>query len=186
MNNKTIWNNLPALYVNFAMKKSERIEHLQKRREELFKNTQKMTVFTKIKDENAVNNEADFERQIKGYLNIIFGKEYVPKSIKIRYETKNAFITMNSQRDSEEFIRKFQEFAKDNQTSLFFNLYKSKVERISANAYLKKKYNNFNQEQVQQGIRYQKYNEFQSGKFIKLILLRLPLFIYFYSTTATI
>jgi hypothetical protein len=77
-------------------------------------------------------------------LNRILGKEYEPKSIKIRYETKNAFITMNSQRDAEEFIRKFQEFSKENSSNLFFNLYKSKIERISTNSYFKK-YNNFNE-----------------------------------------
>jgi hypothetical protein len=169
MNNTTIWKDLPPLYVNFAMKKSERIEHLQKRREELFKNAQKMTVFTKIKDENVIKNEILFENQIRRYLNTIFGKEYLPKSIKIRFETKNAFITMNSQRDSEEFIRKFQEFSKENQTTLFFSLYKSKVERISVNSYFKK-YNNFNQDQQSGKGRYQKYNEFSGNPQSKIII----------------
>lgn len=162
MNGTTIWKDIPAIYVNFAMKKSERLEHLQKKREEMFKNAQKMTIFTKIKDENAVKSEQDFENQIKYYLKVIFGKDYEPKSIKIRFETKNAFITMNSQRDSEEFIRKFQDFSKDNQTTLFFNLYKSKVERISANAYFKK-YNNFTKPQEGQQGRYRTYNEFNAG-----------------------
>jgi len=162
MNNNSIFKDLPPLYVNFAMKKGERLEHLQKKREELFKNAQKMTIFAKIKDENSVNSEDEFEGAIRGYLKAVFGKDYEPKSIKIRFETKNAFITMNSQRDAEEFIRKFQEFSKENQTTLFFNLYKSKVERISANAYFKK-YNTFNQEKMpQQQGRYKKYNEFEN------------------------
>jgi hypothetical protein len=166
MNNKSVWSDLPNLYVNFAMKKSERIEHLQKRREETFKMAQKMTIFVKIKDENSVKDEADFETQIKFYLKKIFNKEYEPKSIKVRFETKNAFITMNTQRDAEEFIRKFQEFSKENPTNLFFSLYKSKVERISANSYFKK-YNNFNSETVdpmmrQQG-KYQRYNDFSGS-----------------------
>ena len=112
MQNKSIWQNLPPIYVNFAMKKSERLEHLQKKREETFKNAQKMTIFAKIKDENAVKSEEEFVMQIKDYLKTILGKDYDPKSIKIRMETKNAFITMNSQRDSEEFIIRFQEFYK--------------------------------------------------------------------------
>ena len=45
---------------------------------------------------------------------------------------------MNSQRDAEEFINKFQEFSKINNTNLFFSLYKSKVERISNTSYFKK------------------------------------------------
>jgi polyadenylate-binding protein len=54
MNGKTIYDGLLPLYVNFAMKKSERQEHLLKKREETFKMTQRMTVFAKIKDENSV------------------------------------------------------------------------------------------------------------------------------------
>ncbi len=114
-----------------------------------------MTVFSKIKDENQIKSEADFESQMNFYLKQILNDNYVPKSIKIRFETKNAFITMVTQRDAEEFITKFQEYAKDNQTNLFFNLYKSKVERISANSYIKK-YNHLNQER---GV-YKKYNQF--------------------------
>jgi polyadenylate-binding protein len=143
MNNKQVFQNLEPLYVNFAMKKSERQELLLKKREEMFKLAQRMTVFVKIKDENSVKDEEDFEKQIHAYLNSIMNKEYKPKSIKVKIETKNAFITMNSQRDAEEFIKKFQDFSKDKSTNLFFNLYKSKIERINTNAYFKK-YNNFN------------------------------------------
>jgi hypothetical protein len=160
MQNKSIWKDLPPIYVNFAMKKSERLELLHKKREETFKNAQKMTIFSKIKDENAVKSEEDFIDQIKNYLKNIFQKEYEPRSIKVRFETKNAFITMNSQRDSEEFIRKFQEYAKENQTSLYFNLYKSKVDRNTANSYFKK-FNMFNAGEDIMGAqaRYRKYNQ---------------------------
>lgn len=166
MNNKSIFNDLPCLYVNFAMKKSERLELLQKRREEMFKSAQRMTIFSKIKDENAVKNENDFEYQIRGYLKIIFNKEYEPKSVKIRFETKNAFITMNSELDAKMFIEKYNLFTKEHQTSLFFNLYKSKVERINSNSFFKK-YNNFKNEstskqfiQSQLQPRYKSYNQF--------------------------
>jgi polyadenylate-binding protein len=54
MKDATIFKNLPPLYVNFAMKKSERQELLIKKREETFKQAQKMTVFVKIKDELSV------------------------------------------------------------------------------------------------------------------------------------
>lgn len=172
MNGATMFKDqdLPALYVNFAMKKGERLEHLQKKREETFKLAQKMTIFVKIKDESSVKDERDFENQIKNYLKIILGKEYQTKNIKIRFETKNAFITMNSQRDAEEFIRKFQEYSKENPTNLFFNLYKSKVERISANAYFKK-FNQFDEDGGNMNTmnnkfnpkpRYQKFNDFSN------------------------
>lgn len=45
---------LPPLYVNFAMKKGERQEHLMKQRLELFKQSQKMTVYAKIKNEGLI------------------------------------------------------------------------------------------------------------------------------------
>ena len=164
MNGKTIWVNLPPLYVNYAMKKSERLEHLQKKREEMFKMAQKMTIFVKIKDENSVKNDADFESQIRVYLKTVMQKDYEPKSIKIRFETKNAFVTMINQKDAEDFIKRFLEFSRENPANLFFNLYKSKVERISANSYFKK-YNNFNgnnriEVSMKQQTRYQTYNDF--------------------------
>jgi hypothetical protein len=94
---------------------------------------------------------------------MILNKEYNPKNIKTRYESKNAFITMNSQRDTEEFIRKFQEYSKDNETNIFFNLYRSKVERISQNSYFKK-YNNFEgnnaKPNMMAGGKFRKYNDF--------------------------
>ena len=163
MQNKTIWSDLPPIYVNFAMTKSERIEHLQKKREENYRSAQKMTVFVKVKDEMAIQNEENFKIHIRNYLLLIFKKEYEPKSLKLRFETKSAFITMNSQRDAEEFIRNYAELAKQQPTSLFFNLYKSKVERISAHSYFKK-YNNFTGEgqlldpSAKAG-RYRKYND---------------------------
>ena len=54
MNGKNVYEGILPLCVNFAMKKSERQEHLLKKREETFKMTQRMTVFAKIKDENSV------------------------------------------------------------------------------------------------------------------------------------
>lgn len=69
---------------------------------------------------------------------------------------------MNTQRDAEEFIRKFQDFSKANPTTLFFSLYKSKIDRINTNAYFKN-YNNFNKDDQmggkQQAPRYKSYNE---------------------------
>ena len=168
MQNKTIWSELPPIYVNFAMTKSERVEHLQKKREETYRLAQKMTVFAKVKDELAIQGENDFKLHLKNYLRLIFAKEYEPRSIKLKFETKSAFITMNSQKDAEDFIRKYTEYAKDHPTSLFFNLYKSKVDRITANSYFKK-YNNFNAEgQIMDPTakvgRYRKYNEGFNGQ----------------------
>lgn len=161
MQNNTIWKDLPPIYVNFAMKKSERLELLQKKREETFKDAQKKTIFSKIKDENAVKSEQDFIDQIKNYLKIILNTEYEPRSIKVRFETKNAFITMNSPKDSELFIKNFNEYTKENQTTLYFNLYKSKVDRITANSYFKRfnaGNNNVEDMTAAQG-RYRKYNQ---------------------------
>lgn len=67
------------------------------------------------------------------------GPNYEPKSLKVRFDTKNAFITMNSQREAEEFIRKINEPSKKSLFSeIFFSLYKSKVDRIHSNANYKK------------------------------------------------
>ena len=66
---------------------------------------------------------------------------------------------MMSQRDSEEFIRKIQEYQKENETNIFFNMYKSKVERISNNSYFKK-FNNFEGAQPGSGGKYKNFNNF--------------------------
>lgn len=72
---------------------------------------------------------------------------------------------MNSQRDTEEFIRKIQEYQKEHDTNIFFNTYKSKVERISNNSYFKK-FNNFegNQAGGSSGGKYRSFNNFGPGK----------------------
>lgn len=67
---------------------------------------------------------------------------------------------MNSQRDAVHFVTRFQEYARENETNLFFNLYKSKVERISNNSKYKQ-YNTFNNANAKATQpRFQKYNEF--------------------------
>jgi hypothetical protein len=63
MSGKTVFEGLPPIYVNFAMKKSERQEHLLKKREETFKMTQRMTIFAKIKDENSVVKNINIRNQ---------------------------------------------------------------------------------------------------------------------------
>jgi polyadenylate-binding protein len=54
MKDQKLYEDLPPLYVNFAMKKVEREELLLKKRQESFKMSQKMTVYAKIKDESSV------------------------------------------------------------------------------------------------------------------------------------
>ena len=67
---------------------------------------------------------------------------------------------MDSQRDCEEFIRRFNEFQKENGTNISFSIYKSKVDRVNQGANYKK-YNFNNNEQInnyQQGM-YRSYND---------------------------
>lgn len=54
MHEKTLFPGCPPLYVSYAMKKSERQEILLKKKEEMYRHSQKMTIFSKIKDENSV------------------------------------------------------------------------------------------------------------------------------------
>jgi hypothetical protein len=144
MNDKKIFENQEKnLYVSFAMKKGERREALLKRREELYKLSQKMTVYAKIKNENNFKDEKDFIERINYYLKKFLNESYKPKHIKVRYETKNAFITMNTQEEAKNFVKAYQEFSKSNETDVYFNLYKSKIDRITNTYY--KKYNQFSE-----------------------------------------
>ena len=94
-------------------------------------------------------------------MNGILNREYKPRNIKARFETKTAFVTMNTQRDCEEFILKFNEYAKSHQTNITYSVYKSKVDRINQGNVFKK-FNNFNNTNdmntYQQGM-YRSYND---------------------------
>jgi len=103
--------------------------------------SQKMTVYAKINNENEFNDEKSFEDQIKLYLKTILGENFKPKFIRIKYETKNAFITMNSQKEAENFVKKFQEITKEQKSNIYFNLYKSRVDRMNA----KNRFKTYNQ-----------------------------------------
>lgn len=166
MNEKKIFDDIENnLYVSFAMKKGERQEQLLKKREEMFKQSQKMTVYAKIKDETAIKNEEEFTKEINNMLHTLISKDFKPKHIKIRYESKNAFITMNTQKEAEDFVKAFQKHSKENVTTIYYNLYKSKIDRINASAYFKK-YNNFSEtaslasKQSKQYKVYNNYNQF--------------------------
>jgi hypothetical protein len=105
----------------------------------------------------------DFEKQILAYLKLIINKDYKPKSLKVRYDNKNAFITMNNPKEANDFINKLQEYQKEHDINIFFNIYKSKVERISNN-YNYKNFNNFDGQQMQissgSGGKYKSFNNF--------------------------
>ena len=169
LNNKTIWENQPALYVSYAMKKEERLEHFQKKKEELLRNSSRMTVFCKIKEGFNFNSEIELNKEIMKFLAMCFGENYNPRSLKSRVDSKNAFITLNSVHEVEQFINFYSDFSKSQPVSLYFNPYKSKIERINASNLMKKKYNNFNNDtnihQVEPSPRhdfYKAYNDFSS------------------------
>ena len=74
----------------------------------------------------------------------VFGTTYKPRSIKVTYESKNAFITANSQDEAQKFVSEINEIISKDVSNLYFSLYKSKQERTSGLSSLKK-YNYFEQ-----------------------------------------
>ena len=144
MNGKKIFDDVEnKLYVSFALKKAERKEELIKMKEKLFKESQKMTIYAKILQDEKIKTEEEFKNRIMDYLKKLMGEEYKPKLIKVRIEQKNAFITMNNKEDAKIFIKKFQELSTE-QNDIYFNTYKSKLERINAQMKFKN-YNNFSE-----------------------------------------
>ena len=140
MNGKKIFEDVEnKLYVSFALKKAERKEELIKMKEKLFKESQKMTIYAKIQEHEKIKTEEDFKKRIMDYLTKLMGQDYKPKLIKVRIEQKNAFITMNTKEDAKEFIKKFQELIEE-KNDIYFNTYKSKLERINAQM----KFKNYN------------------------------------------
>ena len=144
MNGKKIFDDIEnKLYVSFALKKAERKEELIKMKEKLFRESQKMTIYAKIQEDEKIKTEEEFKNRIMDYLKRLMGEEYKPKLIKVRIEQKNAFITMNNKEDAKNFIKKFQELIGE-QNDIYFNTYKSKLERINAQMKFKN-YNNFSE-----------------------------------------
>ena len=168
MNGKKIFDDVEnKLYVSFALKKAERKEELIKMKEKLFKESQKMTIYAKIQQDENIKTEEEFKNRIMDYLKKLMGEEYKPKLIKVRIEQKNAFITMNNKEDARMFIKKFQELNNE-QNDIYFNTYKSKLERVNAQMKFKN-YNNFSETgsqfasssaSIKGGRVYKDYNDF--------------------------
>jgi len=150
LNNKKIFDvpNLPSLYVNFAMKKDERKEHLLKTRMEQMKQDQLMTIFARIKDDYSMNTKEEFESEIQKVVNFI---KIQPKVVRINFANKTAFLTMNSPKDAENFVNIYNSYPLQ---IIYFNIYKSKQDRIKTNQLLLK--SNLNQKK---GL-YKQYNNF--------------------------
>ena len=143
MNGKKVFDDVEnKLYVSFALKKAERKEELIKMKEKLFKESQKMTIYAKIQDDEAIKTDEIFKKRIMEYLQQLMGIDYKPKFIKTRFEQKNAFITMNNKEDARNFIKKFIEI--DGKKYIFFNTYKSRFDRKNAQMQFKN-YNNFSE-----------------------------------------
>ena len=144
MNGKKVFDNVEnKLYVSFALKKAERKEELIKMKEKLFKESQKMTIYAKIQEDDNIKTEEDFQNRIMDYLKKLMGEDYKPKLIKVRIEQKNAFITMNNKEDAKTFIKKFQDISGE-KNDIYFNTYKSKLERVNAQMKFKN-YNTFSE-----------------------------------------
>ena len=128
MNGKKIFEDVEnKLYVSFALKKAERKEELIKMKEKLFKESQKMTIYAKILNDDAIKTDEIFKNRIMEYLKQLMGNDYKPKYIKTRFEQKNAFITMNNKEDARNFIKKFIEI--EGKKDIYFNTYKSRFDR---------------------------------------------------------
>lgn len=146
LNGKKLWEALPSLYVSFAMKKEERHEHLIRQREELLKSSYKQTIFCKIKEGVLINSNDDLISEIMLYLTKCFGESYTPRSLKPKIETRNAFITMNSPVEVQTLIGFVNNLSKTSPVNLYFNQYKSRMERLQAMNQMKK-YNEFGMDQ---------------------------------------
>ena len=143
MHGKKIFDDVEKqLYVSFALKKAERKEELLKLKEKLFKESQKMTIYAKIQDDELIKTDTVFKARINEYLKQLMGPEYKPKSIKTRFEQKNAFITMNNKEDAKNFIKKFLEL--EGKKDIYFNTYKSRFDRKNAQMQFKN-YNTFSE-----------------------------------------
>ena len=173
MNGKKIFEDVEnKLYVSFALKKAERKEELIKMKEKLFKESQKMTIYAKILNDDAIKTDEIFKNRIMEYLKQLMGNDYKPKNIKTRFEQKNAFITMNNKEDARNFIKKFLEI--EGKKDIYFNTYKSRFDRKNAQMQFKN-YNNFSETgslahsstSSMAGRHYANYNDFSNQPMIQ-------------------
>ena len=173
MNGKKIFEDVEnKLYVSFALKKAERKEELIKMKEKLFKESQKMTIYAKILNDDTIKTDEIFKNRIMEYLKQLMGNDYKPKYIKTRFEQKNAFITMNNKEDARNFIKKFLEI--EGKKDIYFNTYKSRFDRKNAQMQFKN-YNNFSETgslahsstSSMAGRHYVNYNDFSNQPMIQ-------------------
>ena len=173
MNGKKIFEDVEnKLYVSFALKKAERKEELIKMKEKLFKESQKMTIYAKILNDDTIKTDEIFKNRIMEYLKQLMGNDYKPKNIKTRFEQKNAFITMNNKEDARNFIKKFLEI--EGKEDIYFNTYKSRFDRKNAQMQFKN-YNNFSETgslahsstSSMAGRHYVNYNDFSNQPMIQ-------------------
>ena len=173
MHGKKVFDDLEnKLYVSFALKKAERKEELIKMKEKLFKESQKMTIYAKILDDEIIKTDEIFKNRIMEYLKQLMGNDYKPKYIKTRFEQKNAFITMNNKEDARNFIKKFIEI--EGKKDIYFNTYKSRFDRKNAQMQFKN-YNNFSETgslahsstSSMAGRHYVNYNDFSNQPMIQ-------------------
>ena len=173
MHGKKVFDDLEnKLYVSFALKKAERKEELIKMKEKLFKESQKMTIYAKILDDEIIKTDEIFKNRIMEYLKQLMGNDYKPKYIKTRFEQKNAFITMNNKEDARNFIKKFLEI--EGKKDIYFNTYKSRFDRKNAQMQFKN-YNNFSETgslahsstSSMAGRHYVNYNDFSNQPMIQ-------------------
>ena len=173
MNGKKIFEDVEnKLYVSFALKKAERKEELIKMKEKLFKESQKMTIYAKILNDDTIKTDEIFKNRIMEYLKQLMGNDYKPKNIKTRFEQKNAFITMNNKEDARNFIKKFLEI--EGKKDIYFNTYKSRFDRKNAQMQFKN-YNNFSETgslahsstSSMAGRHYVNYNDFSNQPMIQ-------------------
>ena len=173
MHGKKVFDDLEnKLYVSFALKKAERKEELIKMKEKLFKESQKMTIYAKILDDEIIKTDEIFKNRIMEYLKQLMGNDYKPKNIKTRFEQKNAFITMNNKEDARNFIKKFIEI--EGKKDIYFNTYKSRFDRKNAQMQFKN-YNNFSETgslahsstSSMAGRHYVNYNDFSNQPMIQ-------------------
>lgn len=118
-----------TLYINYAMKKEDRVEMILKNNSQI----QATTIFAKLREDLLyITTKEEIEKEIRQTMKLIIDKELVIKEIKVRSDNKTALITFLNSKQLEEFMNAYINYSTYYLPRIFFNYFQNKDTKVGS------------------------------------------------------
>ena len=118
-----------ALYINYAMKKEDRVEMFLQKNTKL----EETTLYAKIRDDLIyIKDKEDLEKEIRSAMKTIMNQDVIIKEMKIKPDNKSALITLLNSKQVEQFMQAYINYSSFYLPKIFFNYYQSKDTKVSS------------------------------------------------------